>query len=134
MDSEHIQGRLQIAAFTLRKYIDIICNILANRNKLFSTCISIFSRDRLQAIIEDFRDITSLPNICGLINDMHILLADRPNRRVIFATSDFFNRKKFHSIVLQGVMQTKFFGMYVLDNLDVCTMEDNSKFQICTEI
>jgi hypothetical protein len=97
---EHIQRRLQIAASTLRKYIDILCDILIDRNKLFSTCISIPSRDRLQAIIEDFKDITSLSNICSAINGTHIPLADRLNRRLTLTASDFFNRKKFHSIVL----------------------------------
>jgi hypothetical protein len=44
-----------------------------------------------------------LPNICGAIDGTPVPLADRPNRRVTLVTSDFFNRKKFHSIVLQGV-------------------------------
>jgi hypothetical protein len=76
---------------------------LTDRNKLFSTCISIPSGDRLQAIIEDFRDITGLSNICGAIDGTHIPLADHPNRRVTLAASDFFNKKKFHSIVLPGI-------------------------------
>jgi hypothetical protein len=44
---EHIQGRLHIAASTLRKYIDILCDILTDRDKLFSTYISIPSKERL---------------------------------------------------------------------------------------
>jgi hypothetical protein len=44
-----------------------------------------------------------LPNICGTIDGTYFPLADRPNRRVTLAASDFFNRKKFHSIVLQSV-------------------------------
>jgi hypothetical protein len=56
----------------------------------------------LQDIIEDFRDITGLPNICGAIDGTHIPLADRQNRRVTLAANDFSNRKKFHSIVLQA--------------------------------
>jgi hypothetical protein len=70
---EHIQGRLQVAASTLRKYIDIFYDILTDRDKLFNTCISIPSGYRLQVIIEDFRDITSLPYICGAIDDTHTI-------------------------------------------------------------
>jgi hypothetical protein len=44
-----------------------------------------------------------LPNICGAIDGTHIPLADHPNRRVTLAASDFFNKKKFHSIVLPGI-------------------------------
>jgi hypothetical protein len=89
----------------------------------------------LQAIIEDFRDITGLPNICGAIDGTHIPLADRPNRRVTLAASDFSIRK--NSIVLfcrVFVMQTKYSGMYVLDNLEEYMMEGNSKSQACIEI
>jgi hypothetical protein len=132
---EHIQGKLQIAASTLRKYIDILCNILNDRDKLFSTCISNPSRDRLQAIIEDFRDITGLPNICGAIDGTHIPLTDRPNRRVTLAASDFFNRK--NSIVLfcrVFVIQTKYSRIYVLDNMEEYMIKGNSKSQACIEI
>jgi hypothetical protein len=57
----------------------------------------------LQAIIEDFRDIIGLPNIYNTIDGIYILLVDHPNKRIYLTANDFFNRKKFHSIVLQGV-------------------------------
>ena len=91
---------MQVAASTLKKYIDIVCDILTNRDKLFNTYISIPSGVWLQAIIEDFRDITGLPNIYSAIDGIHILLIDHPKKRVSLTTSDFFNRKKFQSIVL----------------------------------
>jgi len=53
-----------------------------------------------QSIIYDFEDIMGLPNICRAINRTHIPLVENPSRRVTLVASDFFNRKKFHSIVL----------------------------------
>ena len=101
--AEHMADRFKIGASTIRKYVDIVCDILTDRNKLFSHCISIPSEARLQSIILDFKELTGLPNICGAIDGTHIPLAENPSRSVTLATSDFFNRKKFHSIVLQGV-------------------------------
>ena len=130
---EHIQGRLQIATSTFRKYIDILCDILTNRNKLFSTCISIPSGDLLQAIIEDFRDIRGLSNICGAIDGTHIPLVDRHNKGSLFQQVIFSIGKNFIVFFCRVfVMQTKYFEMYVLDNLKECMMEGNSKSQACT--
>jgi hypothetical protein len=76
-----------------------------------------------------------LSNICSIIDGTYIPLTDRPNRRVTFAASDFSIGK--YSIVLfckVFVLQTKYFGIYVLDNLKKCMMEGNSKFQAYTKI
>jgi hypothetical protein len=100
---EHMADRFKIGASTIRKYVDIVCDILTDKDKLFSHCISIPSEARLQGIILDFKKLTGLPNICGAIDGTHIPLAESPSRRVTVSASDFFNRKKFHSIVLQGV-------------------------------
>ena len=44
-----------------------------------------------------------MPNIAGAIDGTHIPMTCRPTRRFTPMPSDFFNRKKFHSIVLQGI-------------------------------
>jgi hypothetical protein len=59
--------------------------------------------DRLHNIIKTFRNITSLPNIAGAIHGSHIPLTTRPTKCYNPMPEDFFNQKKFHSIVLQGV-------------------------------
>jgi hypothetical protein len=99
----HISDRLQAGGSTVRKYVDLIYDVLISRDKLFSECISIPIGARLEGIIGEFREITRLPNICGAIDGTHIPLADHPNWRVTLVHGDFFNRKKFHSIVLQVV-------------------------------
>jgi len=89
---------------TLRKYVDIVCDALCDKNKLFNNYISIPFGHRLQKEIKNcFHDLTSLRNICGAIDSTHIPFTSFPNKRVTFATSDFFNKKKFHNIVMQAI-------------------------------
>ena len=84
---------------------------------IFSHYIVIPSGDHLQGIINDFEELTGLPNICGAIDGTHIPLAERPSKRITLAKSDFYNRKKYHSIILQGVCDSKkIFGMFVQSN------------------
>lgn len=90
-------------ASTIRKYTKIICRILSSREGLFTTYIHAPTGDRLQDIIDMFRDVTGLPNICGSIDGTHIPLTRRPSSSITPWSSDFFNRKKFHSVVLQAV-------------------------------
>jgi hypothetical protein len=44
-----------------------------------------------------------LPNICGAIGGTHIPLAERQNKRYIIAMLDYYNQKKFHSIIVQAI-------------------------------
>jgi len=104
---KHMADHFKIGASTIRKYLDIVCGILTNKDKLFSQCISTPTKEHLLSIISDFEDIIGLPSICGAIDGTHILLAKNPSRRVTLAASDFYNRKKFHSIVLQAVCDSK---------------------------
>jgi len=95
-------NRFNVETSTIRKYVDIICDVLCDKNKLFSKYISIPSSDHLQKIIDHFHEIASLPNICGAIDGTHISLASLPNERVTFVV-DFFNKKTIHSIVMQVI-------------------------------
>ena len=47
--SKHMADCFTIGASTIRKYVDIICNMLVDKDKLFSHCISILSEARLQS-------------------------------------------------------------------------------------
>jgi hypothetical protein len=55
----------------------------------------------LKDIIARFKDLIGILNICGAIDGIHIPLVDFPNKKVTLIVGDFFNRKKFHSIMLQ---------------------------------
>jgi hypothetical protein len=52
-----------------------------------------------------FENLTSIPNICGvmIIDGIHIPFANLLSKRVTLVVGVFFNKKKFHSIVLQIV-------------------------------
>ena len=93
---------------TIRKYTMIVCRVLGSGSQdgIFFHFIHTPYGDCLQSIIESFRDLTGLPNIAGAIDGTHIPLTCRPSLRHIPMPQDFFNRKKFHSIVLQGVCDT----------------------------
>jgi len=73
--------------------VDIVCDTPCDKKKLFNNYISIPSSDRLQKIIDH-------ANICAAIDGIHIPLASLPNKRMTLTANDFFNRKKFHSIVM----------------------------------
>jgi hypothetical protein len=45
-------------------------------------------------LINRFHDLIGLPNICGAMDGIHISFTSFPNKKVTFATSEFFNRKK----------------------------------------
>jgi len=92
-----------VGASTIRKYVDIVSNVVIDKKKNFNKYISIFSCQCLKDIIVCFENLTGTPNICEAIDETHIPLANLLSKKVTLATSDFFNRKKFHSIVLQAV-------------------------------
>ena len=78
--------------------------MLVSQECIFHHFIPTPTGHRLQSIKEKkIRDIIGLPNIAGAINGTHIPLTCRPSRRYTPMFSDFFNRKKFHNIVLRGV-------------------------------
>ena len=104
---KHMANRFKITNSIIRKYIDIVCDIFTNKEKLSSHYITIPSGDHLQRIINDFEELTGLFNICKAIDGTHIPLLEHPCKIITLAPSDFFNKKKFHSIVLQGVRNSK---------------------------
>jgi hypothetical protein len=96
-------NRFNVGASTIRKYVDIVCDVLIDKDKLFNKYISIPSGQRLKDVIVHFENLTSIPNMCGAIDGTHILLANLLNKKITLAIGDFFNKKKFHSIVLQAM-------------------------------
>jgi hypothetical protein len=59
--------------------------------------------NQLFNIIEQFCDITCLQQIFGMIDDTHIPLNVKPNKQIASSIIYFYNRKCFHSILLQVV-------------------------------
>jgi hypothetical protein len=86
--------------------VDIVCDVICSKNKLFDKYTKTLIEDCLLHIIQQFENLIGLPNICGVIDGTHIPLAERPNRKYIIIVVDYYNRKKFHNIVLQAVCDT----------------------------
>jgi hypothetical protein len=77
----HMVDQFNVAALTIKKYVDIVCNVLIDKDKLFIKYINI-PLGHLKDIIAHFENLTSIPNICGAINGTHIFLANLPSKKV----------------------------------------------------
>jgi hypothetical protein len=106
---EKMSALYGVGAFTIRKYTYIVCDALFNGDKLFSVYVLTPTWNQLLNIIERFREIIGLQQICGLIDCMHIHLSVKPNKQITSSIIDFYNRKCFHSIVLQVVCDCDIF-------------------------
>ena len=96
---------------TIRKYTLIVCRVLSSRNRLFGTYIHAPRGHILMDTIRKFRDLTGLPNVVGAIDGTYILLSTGPQRGLILMLCDFFNKKNFHSVLLQAMCVVEgFFG------------------------
>jgi hypothetical protein len=99
LSPKHISNRFDVCASIVCNYVDIVCDVLCNKDKLFDKYIKTPTRNCLLHIVQQFENLTILPNICGAIDGTHIPLVDRPNRKYIIAVVDCYNRKRFHNIV-----------------------------------
>jgi len=92
-----------VGVSTIKKYVDIVCDVLIDKDNLFGKYITIPSGQHLKDIIVCFENLICISNICGTIDGIHIPLADLPNKKITLVIGDFFNRKKFNNIVLQAM-------------------------------
>ncbi len=90
----HMADLFNVKASTVKKYVDIVCDALCDKNKLFSRYISISCNDHIQKIIDHFHDLINMLNICGAIDGTHISSASFPHKRVTLVANDFLIRKK----------------------------------------
>ncbi len=51
---------------TIRKYVDIVCDLLIDNNKLINKYICILIYQRLRDIIARFENLIGILDICGL--------------------------------------------------------------------
>ena len=60
------------------------------------------SQERLREIVQEFETVWSFPQVAGAIDGTHI-----PILKPTECPSDYYNRKGFYSIVIQGVVHSK---------------------------
>jgi hypothetical protein len=102
-NATQMADQFNVSASTIKKYVDIVYDVLIDKDKLLSKYINIASSQSLKDIIVRFENLTSILNICGVIDGIQIPLANFPSKKVTFVMGDFFNTKKFHDIVLQAM-------------------------------
>jgi hypothetical protein len=94
LSPKHISNRFNVGTSIECNYVDIVCDVLCNKDKLFDKYIKTPIGDRLLHIVQQFEDLIRLLNICGAIDGTHISLAKRPNRKYIVTVADYYNQKK----------------------------------------
>jgi hypothetical protein len=94
----HMADQFNVGASIIRKYVDIVYDVLIDKDKLFNKYISILLGQYLKDIITRFENLIGIPNICGVIDGTHIPLADFPSKKITLAIGDFLIGKS--SIVL----------------------------------
>jgi hypothetical protein len=70
---------------------------------LINKYVNIPSSQRFKNIVACFENLTSIPNICGTIDGIHILVTNFLSKKATLVVGHFFNKKKFHNIVLQAM-------------------------------
>ncbi|MCO5570659.1 hypothetical protein L7F22_024386 [Adiantum nelumboides] len=94
-----------ISCSTIRKYTEVIVEILCSRRMLARHGILIPSGGRLQRIMAEFEALTSLPNMCGVVDGSHIRLHRLPDEYE--TPSHYVCRHGFPSVLLQGVVDSR---------------------------
>jgi hypothetical protein len=75
-NATHVADCFNVGASIIWKYVDIVCDVLTNINKFFSKYISNPRRNQFRLMNQEFQELTSLPNICGLFDKTHIPLVE----------------------------------------------------------
>jgi hypothetical protein len=61
LSPKHMSSIFDVGASTVHKFVDIMCDVFCNKDKLFDKYIKILTRDHLLQIIQQFEDLTCLP-------------------------------------------------------------------------
>jgi hypothetical protein len=91
LSPKYMSNRFDVGAYTIHKYVNIVCDVFCNQDKLFDEYIKTPTRDLLLHIIQQFEDLISSPDICGVIHGTHIPLLKRLNKRYIIAIASYYN-------------------------------------------
>ncbi|KAI5066943.1 hypothetical protein GOP47_0017471 [Adiantum capillus-veneris] len=85
--------------------MDLAKIVTKPKEMLVRTHLETPSGRQLAKIIEDFQDITNLPNMCGAVDGTHIKLARKPHGD--FFPTQYVSRHGFHIILLQGIVDSR---------------------------
>ena len=78
-----------------------ICKVSNNHKVLFGYYICTSSSDNLQNIIDIFRNITRVQNICGAIDGTHIQISKQLDASTTPIFAKIFNCKKCYNAIFK---------------------------------
>jgi len=97
----HFANRVNVRASTIKKYFDIMIDVLPNINKLFSKYIKFLLENICNRLEILLRSAKFLLNICEAIGGTHFPFVEHPSKKMTLTMNDFYNKKKFHNIIVQ---------------------------------
>ena len=101
MDYRSIGHLFGVARCTACSIVNEVCTVIVQR--LFKQYVSIPSGDSLNEVVQGFADIWGFPQCAGAIDGSHI-----PIQAPTECAKDYFNRKGFHSILVQGLVDHRY--------------------------
>jgi len=109
--------------------VDIVCDVLCNKDKLFDKYLKTPTKDRLLHIRKQFEDLIGLPTSRGAP------IVERLNRKYIIAATNYCNQKRFLDIFYkQYVIHKSCSQSFVLASQEEFMKRVNSKPLICIMI
>jgi hypothetical protein len=84
----------------VRKHINIVSNILSNKDKLYVIYIHTPTSECLKSVIENFKDIPNIQQICGVVDGTQMPLSYRLVKRIIIVVNYYYNHKHIMNIAL----------------------------------
>ena len=94
----HLFGVAKGTAYVIAN--EVCCAVV---EKLFKKYVKIPSREHLDEVVEGFETKWGFPQCAGAIDGSHI-----PIIAPTFCPKDYYNRKGFHSIILQGLVDHQY--------------------------
>ena len=94
---------LENSPSTSSKFTHNICEVIVTH--FYDRYIQIPKGEALQEIMARFESLKGIPYMWGAIDGSHIRLTKKPSDKEV--PSDYFNRLKSHSLLLQGVCDHK---------------------------
>jgi hypothetical protein len=89
-----------VGAPIVRKYINIVSDILSNKDKLYVIYIHTLTSECFKFVIKKFKNISNIQQICGVADGIHLLISYRLVKRIIIAISYYYNHKHIMNITL----------------------------------
>ena len=94
--NKNVGNMFGVGKTTVLKYLMLICNALADKDKLYPQFIALPTSRILKDIIRGFHRVTKLPQICGVIDGSHVKLYRKPPTK--YTPAYYWCRDDVHTV------------------------------------